>query len=79
MHILGVFSDSTAHALQLFADANLGFEGTAKFVKMISSIWKIMTVKTPYKGQLNNACFSKKVILIIRSEHKNIGTFYQFK
>ena len=48
--ILGVFSESTAHALEFYAEENPGFVSTSKFVKFISNIWKIMPVRTPKKG-----------------------------
>ena len=46
----GVFSESTANALELFSKENSGLEETARFVKLVCNVWKIMTVRTPFKG-----------------------------
>ena len=48
--ILGVFSESTASALEFYAKENPGLVSTSKFVKCILNIWKIMCVRTPEKS-----------------------------
>ena len=49
--VAGVFSEATSLALELFSDAYPGFKDTAKYVKFVCNIWKIMTVRTPNKGK----------------------------
>ena len=46
---LGVFSEPIARGLEMYSSENPGFAETAKFVKFISNIWKIMSVRTPKK------------------------------
>ena len=48
--VCSVFSESTANALELFSKENSGFEETARFVKLVCNVWKIMTVRTPFQG-----------------------------
>ena len=50
MLLLGVFSEPIACALEMYKGENPGFTETAKFVKFIFNIWKIMSIRTPEKG-----------------------------
>ena len=53
-----VFSEATALGLEMYSAESPGFLETANFVKFISNIWKIMSVRTPYKGKFVTNCKS---------------------
>ena len=46
----GVFSESTARGLEYYSKDYPAFMETARFVKFICNIWKIMSVKSSLKG-----------------------------
>ena len=48
---LGVFSESTAHGLDFYSSEYAPFAETARYVKFIGNIWKIVSLKTPSKGK----------------------------
>ena len=47
---LGVFSESTARGLRFYASQISEFCNTASFVEFIGNLWKVMSLKTPSKG-----------------------------
>jgi len=48
--VSGVFSESTVRALEFYANICPDFLETARFLKFVLQIWKIMSLKTPSKG-----------------------------
>ena len=47
-----MFSESTYCGLIYYADTHAGFMETAQYVQFIANIWKVLSVKAPYKGIL---------------------------
>ena len=58
---LGIFSESTARGLEFYSTVHPGFMETAQYVKFVNNIWKIMSVKAPFKG----LCFRITLLGII--------------
>ena len=56
----GVFSESTVKALEYYGKEYPDFLETARFVKFVLAIWKLMSLKTPSKGQLQK-CYMFRV------------------
>ena len=48
--ITGVFSESTVRGLEFYSDSHPSFKDTAKYIKFILNIWKIMSLKSSSKG-----------------------------
>ena len=48
--ITGVFSESTVRSLEFYSDSHPSFKDTARYIKFILNIWKIMSLKSPSKG-----------------------------
>ena len=57
---LGLFSESTAHALQLYSDEYPELLQTYKFVQFVGNLWKIMSLNLHQKviGLLKYLVFS---------------------
>ena len=49
-YVVGVFYESTVRGLQFYSDGHPEFADTARYLNFISNIWKILSVKAPYKG-----------------------------
>ena len=49
---LGIFNEATGRGLEFYADKYPAFIETCRYVRFISNIWKIISVKTPSKGVL---------------------------
>ena len=49
-YAIGVFHESTVRGLQFYSDDHLEFADTVIYLNFISNIWKILSVKAPYKG-----------------------------
>ena len=47
-----MFSESTYCGLIYYADTHAGFMETAQYVQFIANIWKVLSVKAPYKSIL---------------------------
>ena len=60
---LDVFSESTARGLEYYSKDHPAFMETARYVKFISNIWKIMSVKSPFKGMFLHIyhCFCMQI------------------
>ena len=56
---VGVFHESTIRGLEFYSEEHPQFVETARYLKFISTIWKILSVKAPYKGMLSNFKLSK--------------------
>ena len=52
---VGVFSESTARALEYYAKDYPELLETSRFVKYINDLWKVMSLKTPSKGMFEIA------------------------
>lgn len=52
----GVFSESTARALTFYASEYPEFASTARYVTFIGNLWKILSVKTSFKGSGLKLC-----------------------
>jgi len=50
IHFLGVFSESTSLGLKHYVTTYPAFCETARYIDFITNLWKIMSVKAPYKG-----------------------------
>ena len=50
-YVVGVFHESTVHGWQFFSDGHPEFADTAQYLNFISNIWKLLSVKAPYKTQ----------------------------
>jgi len=48
--LTGIFSESTVRGLEFYGESNPAFLETARFLKFIGNIRKIMSVKSPSKG-----------------------------
>jgi len=48
--LTGIFSESTVRGLEFYGKSNPAFYETARFLKFVGNIWKIMSVKSPSKG-----------------------------
>ena len=48
--ITGVFSESTVRGLEFYSDSHPSFKDTARYIKFILNIWKIMLLNSPLKG-----------------------------
>ena len=48
--ITGVFSESIVRGLKFYSDSHPSFKDTARYIKRILNIWKIMSLKSPSKG-----------------------------
>ena len=46
----GVFRESTVQGLEFYSDSHPSFKGTARYIKFILNIWKIMSLNSPSKG-----------------------------
>ena len=55
----GVFSESTYCGLIYYAETHAGFTETAQYVQLIANIWKVLSVKAPYKGIFDVFCDNK--------------------
>ena len=51
---IGVLSESTVLGLKHYASICPEFAETTRYVEFISNVWKIMSVKAPYKGICNS-------------------------
>ena len=49
--IAGVFSESMVLALEFYNKNYPEFLETAPFLKFVLNVWKVMSLKTPSKGQ----------------------------
>ena len=47
-----MFSESTYCALIYYADTHAEFMEAAQYVQFMANIWKVLSVKAPYKGIL---------------------------
>ena len=47
--ITGVFSKLTVRGLEFYSDSHPSFKDTARYIKFILNIWKIMSLKSPSK------------------------------
>ena len=48
--ITGVFSELTVRGLEFYSDSHPSLKDTARYIKFILNIWKIMSLKSPSKG-----------------------------
>ena len=48
-YVIVVFHESTVRGLQFYSDGHPEFADTARYLNFISNIWKILSVKAPYK------------------------------
>ena len=51
VYFSAIFSESTAAGLDHYAGLYPAWRNTAKFVKFILNIWKVVSVKSPSKGE----------------------------
>ena len=51
--LLGVFSESTARGLKFYSDTNPAWLQTSKYIKFILDIWKVVSVKSSFKGKVS--------------------------
>ena len=56
---LTVFSESTATALSYYSSNHPHVDGTGNFITCMNNLWKVMSLKSPLKG---NAYLSNCVI-----------------
>lgn len=49
-YLEGVFNDSTSCGLEMYGKEHPQFLDTSRYVKFITNIWKVMSVKSPSKG-----------------------------
>ena len=76
---LGVFNKATDRGLEFYSDKYPAFIETYRYVKFISNIWKIISVKTPSKGVL--LCYkivfkcklSLKLTLLVLQHETNLS------
>ena len=48
--ITGVFSELTVRGLKFYSDSHPSFKDTARYIKFIFNIWKIMSLNSPSTG-----------------------------
>ena len=76
---LGVFNETTGRGLEFYLDKYPAFIETCRYVKFISNIWKVISVKTPSKGAL--LCYkivfkyklSLKLTLLVLKHETNLS------
>ena len=62
---IGVFHESTVCALEFYSEVHPEYVVTARYFYFISTTWKILSVKAPYKGTSFNLELEKGKIRLM--------------
>ena len=65
---LGVFNEATGRGLEFYLDKYPAFVETCRYIKFISNIWKIISVRTPSKGIFKCKLSLKLTLLVLKHE-----------